>query len=244
MSVGPETSLQFDRAEIDSAASPAASCSQCKEQIVSIYYEASGNLLCERCQMQRTAPVTGVGAGRFARALLAGSGAAIAGALLYYGVSALTGYQFGLIAIVVGFAVGKAVRWGSNNRGGRRYQAIAIALTYLSIVGTYVPYVFKGLVEASKEESSVASTAKPSQPPAATEASAAEGGTAGQVFIAVAIFAGIVLIAPFLAGFENVIGLLIIAFGLFEAWKINRKVEEVINGPFRLGDQAAAPPSV
>ncbi len=54
----------------------------------------------------------------------------------------LTGYEFGLIAILVGYAVGIAVRRGSSGRGGWPYQLLAVGLTYASIVGSYLPLVF------------------------------------------------------------------------------------------------------
>ncbi len=46
--------------------------------------------------------------------------------------------------------------------------------------------------------------------------------------------------APFLAGVENIMGLIIIAIGMYEAWKLNRRVELVITGPHGL---AAAGPT-
>jgi hypothetical protein len=47
--------------------------------------------------------------------------------------------------------------------------------------------------------------------------------------------------APFMAGTSNIIGLLIIAFGLFEAWKINKRVAITMSGPFSV--TPVAPPS-
>src|SRR5215203_6073458 len=146
MSIPPATSLQFDHEETD--APQVVDCARCRERIVSVYYEVAGTLLCERCKFDRERAPEGSGVGRFGLAFIAGLGAAIAGSLLYFGVSALTGYEFGLIAIVVGFGVGKAVHWGSKARGGWRYQALAISLTYLSIVGTYVPTIFQELKAA------------------------------------------------------------------------------------------------
>jgi len=46
-----------------------------------------------------------------------------------------------------------------------------------------------------------------------------------------AIFA-IAAAASFLAGASNIIGLAIIAFGLWEAWKVNRRMDVEITGPF------------
>src|SRR6266566_11816 len=63
-------------------------------------------------------------------------GGAVVGAAVYFGIAALTGYEFGLVAIVVGLLVGGAVRKGSNGRGGRRYQLLAVFLTYTAVVVT------------------------------------------------------------------------------------------------------------
>ena len=43
--------------------------------------------------------------------------------------------------------------------------------------------------------------------------------------------ASLVLAIPFLAGAENIIGLIIIGIGLYEAWKFNRKPQISITGP-------------
>ncbi len=40
--------------------------------------------------------------------------------------------------------------------------------------------------------------------------------------------------APFLAGFENIIGIVIIGIGLYEAWKLNRRSTVAITGPHTL----------
>ncbi|HEU4886484.1 MAG TPA: hypothetical protein VFV49_01265, partial [Thermoanaerobaculia bacterium] len=242
MSIPPATSLQFDHEESD--APQIVDCSHCQQRILSEYYEVAGNLLCERCKLDREKAPEGSRFGRFGLAFIAGLGTAIAGSLLYYGITALTGYEFGLIAIVVGFGVGKAVHWGSKARGGWRYQALAVGLTYLSIVATYVPPVIQQI--AASGEAEAAAAAKPAAATSTTGTVAAASVTPaaaepqvdlGGLVMALALFAGIMLAAPFLAGFQNIIGLLIIAFGLFEAWKINRKSDQVVTGPFRLADR-------
>ena len=40
---------------------------------------------------------------------------------------------------------------------------------------------------------------------------------------------------PFLAGLKNIVGLVIIGFAMYEAWKINQKPKFVISGPFKIG---------
>jgi hypothetical protein len=112
--------LQFDQADYAQPPSELA-CAQCKRAITTSYYLAEDRALCGLCRNDLERALTsGTRVGRFARAIGAGTIAAFLGFLLYYGIAALTGYEFGLIAIVVGFAVGSAVRWGSNGRGGWR----------------------------------------------------------------------------------------------------------------------------
>jgi hypothetical protein len=46
--------------------------------------------------------------------------------------------------------------------------------------------------------------------------------------------------APFLAGLQNIIGLVIIGIGVYQAWKLNRRVPLVITGPHVLSSAGAA----
>jgi tetratricopeptide (TPR) repeat protein len=141
------TRLQFERAEYGEGAGEAPAddvlrCSSCQGELSHEYFEANGQPICERCRLDLERAVdAGSPLGRLLRALAAGAVAAALGAAIYYGVVALTGYEIGLIAIVVGYLVGAGVRWGGHARGGRPYQAIAAGLTYLAIVSTYVPFL-------------------------------------------------------------------------------------------------------
>lgn len=255
-------SLQFEHAEFDQAP-PQLKCSRCERPLLQSYYQINGDIACEACALTTDASSDqGSGLGRAVRATGAGFAAAVLGALLYYAVAALTGYEFGLIAVVVGFAVGSAVRWGARGRGGWRYQTLAIVLTYLAIVSTYVPYVFAASAEIEAEEAAAAAgnpaddDGDDGDHAAAAEKAAAAGvtgaaanasrpdGTAqpltgGQAAFALGVLILILCAAPFLAGFQNIIGLVIIGFGLFEAWKLNRREELVMTGPHPI----AAPPA-
>lgn len=82
---------------------------------------------------------------RVSTATALGFVAALGGSVLYFAVAALTQREFGLVAVVVGFMVGKAVRRGARGRGGWVYQTLAISLTYLAIVSTYVPRVARAV---------------------------------------------------------------------------------------------------
>ena len=214
----PTTDIQFDRAEFRGDQIPVV-CASCGAAIRSTYYQVGQAITCEQCRW-RADSETGAGSaiGRFVKAALLGVVAAALGAGLYYAVRALTGYEFGLIAVVVGLMVGAAVRMGSAQRGGVPYQLLAMFLTYASIVSTYIPYMVEGYREADR------ATRLPAR---------CSSSSCWSAVVAIA-FA-----APFLAGFENVIGIVIIGIGLYEAWKINRKPDRTVTGPFRIEDAAS-----
>jgi hypothetical protein len=263
------TELQFDRAEF--GGQPASqTCAACQQPIVDRYFDVNGQITCPTCR-ETIANVLEKSPGWTAPfiALAAGLAGGVVGALLYYAVLKLTGYEIGLIAIVVGLLVGRAVRWGSGGRGGRVYQVMAVAITYLAIVSTYVPFIIEGIQnnaaqEAALQTASADGTSTPPPAPGARTGSAANdtsssraavGGssaddapmTGGSVAVALVLLFLLLLATPFLAGLQNIIGLLIIGFALWEAWKSNRRVPLAIAGPFELapaggaGD-AAVPP--
>ena len=235
--------MQFDRADFVQPASEETVCAVCGEPLHGHYFDINGKMACERCRYGVEAALSQQGgAGGFVKAAFAGLGAAAAGSALYYAVREGTGYEFGLISILVGYAVGQAVRWGSRAKGGWVYQSLAIFLTYMAIVSTYVPAVFEEIgKQAGKEK---ATAAAPAQPGSASPASAKVSTTApvqekeiglGDVALGMGALFLFVLAIPFLAGLENLIGLAIIAFGLYEAWKLNRRTVLSISGPFQLG---------
>jgi hypothetical protein len=259
----PRGDLQFDKVEptAGSAAGP-ATCGSCQQPLASLYYQANGQPVCERCKaqleydrMSSSGPANLVRAGAF------GFLAAVAGGALWYAVRATTGYEIGLIAIVVGVMVGAAVRAGSRRRGGRLYQVLAVALTYFGICVQYVPDIVKAIREmpAPDHQAAVATPgaavpaaptsaavvpagAAPAVAPAPTVNAAATPATppsGSEMLLAVAGLLALAMAAPFLGGIQNVIGILIIGFALWEAWKINRHVPLQIEGPFRVAPPAS-----
>src|SRR5262245_1702224 len=157
----PKDTLQFDAAEpATTTTSGAPACVACQKTLTDTYHTVNDKLLCEACRRRIEADWTGGSASsRASRAFLLGLGGAIVGAGIYYAVLALTGYEIGLIAIVVGFLVGKGVRMGSGNRGGPGYQAMAMALSYLAIVATYIPLILKSVESETPNVVLVAITA-------------------------------------------------------------------------------------
>lgn len=221
--------LQLDRAEFDGTYGTA--CGACAKALTTEYYEANGVTVCaDCCEKLRAVGTTGTSLTRGMRALAAGAAAALAGSVLYYAILALSGYEFGLIAIVVGMVVGKAVNWGAHGRGGWRYQTMAIALTYLAIVSSYVPLIVS---QIGKQRVAAEASARPGETatPAQNQAADKAPPTAGGAIAAIAILIGLVLALPFLGGLENIMGMIIIGIGLYEAWKFNRKGRVTITGP-------------
>lgn len=134
--------LQFERAEFGAA--PAKACTGCHQPLAGDYYDVNGQPFCPACRTSLVqAHGAPPGAAAFGRALAVGLGAAAIGSTLYYLVDRLTGYQLGLVAIAVGFLVGRGVRWGTGGRGGVLYQVLAVALTYAAISCSFLPYVLE-----------------------------------------------------------------------------------------------------
>jgi hypothetical protein len=253
MSEEPKGELQFDRADFEGVTSSAL-CAGCTQAIQDVYYAVNGRVLCERCKTalaQATQP--GSRAARFLRATVYGLGAAAVGSGIWYAVRAITGYEVGIIAIAVGFMVGAAVRKGSNGRGGWRYQALAMFLTYASIVTAYVPDIVSEL--SKRGDANSASNAATVTPVAATEGKAAAEeeptpkasetpapARGGRGLLTLAIV-GVLLLAlafaaPFLGGFQNIMGIVIIGIGVYEAWKLNKRQPLVITGPHQVSPAA------
>jgi hypothetical protein len=196
------TALSFDKAEYAGPA-PEFACVACKQPIVDEYFQIGTAHVCPSCSeryLQHRAAESPWGL--FGKAAALGTAAAIVGALGWWAVRVAADMEIGIVAIAVGYLVGIAVRRGSGGRGGPRYQALAMFLTYTGIALNYVPTIVETLPEGAP----------------------------------VAMFLGAFAFSfaiPFLGGFRNAIGLLIIGFALYEAWKLNRGGELPLRGPFR-----------
>lgn len=156
-SSGDTPDLQFDRADFGDGTRAAAACVMCKQGIQGPYFEANGQVICATCRgLLAQAHGDDPGMRGVLLAIAAGLGVGAVGGLVYYAVFVLTNYEFALISVAIGFAVGKAVRWASNGRGGLKYQIIAVAITYVSIVGTYTPFIVAGMREGRVDAGPVA----------------------------------------------------------------------------------------
>jgi hypothetical protein len=246
--------LQFDQAEpAEEGASQELVCTGCKLEIGDNYYIINGNIVCPRCKdLAETTLVGGSRTGRVLRAAVYGSLAAAVGSFIWYEVAKLTGYQFSLIAIVIGLMVGFAVRKGCRGRGGWFYQGMAMFLTYFAIAVTNLPAVFQAIeeqqpkgkqtqaapvsvAEQRQESSSGADQPKSAEAPAPPRMDAA---AIGLGLLALFVLA---MISPFLYGFSGILGIVIIGIGLYEAWKINRRRAAEISGPFQISMHGREP---
>ncbi len=233
-----DSGLQFDKAELAGGAAAQAQCVVCQQLIGEEYFEVNGVLVCVPCKDRLVSELQGgSGLTRFSRAAVLGTLAAAVGAAAWYAIVKLTGYEIGLVAIGIGILVGWAVRRGADARGGWQYQALAMVLTYSAMVAYYVPFIVDGMRQNADESAASAPAVdddaggEAASLPVATAESA--GGPGAMIAAAVVVLA-IAFAAPFLAGFENFIGILILGFALYEAWKLNRRLNIVVSGPHKL----------
>ena len=160
--------LQFDRAveplPPPPEPAPQRTCTQCQAPIEGEYYHVNGATACPPCA--EAARVTDPPFTRRAtiRGLLFGLGAAIAGGIVYYLSIALTGFEIGLVAILVGYMVGWAIKKGAYGRGARRLQVSAVVLTYFAIGLGYVPLMLRSSPAHAGHLSSSAVHEQPGSP--------------------------------------------------------------------------------
>lgn len=193
--------IQFDRAEFSQV--PERVCSSCKAQLEGEYFAINQQTYCRNCADQVRQMLAGQGSGivRFLQAILLGTGAALLGTAVYAAIMIFADSEWALVSIAIGWFVGAAVRRGSKGRGGWRYQLLAAFLTYTAICAAY------GVAIWHQTE--------------AVERSA-------QMLIGI-IITGYAI--PFLGGAENIIGILIVGFGVWQAWKMNSPIRLEITGP-------------
>ena len=206
----PANDLQFQRAEPLTASGAAIRrCAACQQIVPDKYYHAQGQVVCPTCAERIKAGQQAPPTSSLFRAFLYGLGAAVAGCAIYAAVSIATGYEFALMAIVVGVMVGKAIRYASHGLGGRPQQILAVALTYFGITTSYVPVAIHSW-----------STHTP-------------GASIAQVDWLHLM--GLSLAAPFLSigsGISGLLTLFIIFVGLAQAWKLTRASDILILGPY------------
>jgi hypothetical protein len=263
--------LQFDRvvgagAPDDASRSAGVVCANCGTAIATEYFHVGAHPVCAPCRdLVQASVATPRGWGALVKAAVYGVGAAIAGAIIYYAVIAITGWQIGIVAILIGYMVGYMVRKGAGGKGGRRFQIVALVLTYWSVGLAYSPMALEG--DAKDEKNAVSQTdssrAAPrdssaavrsdssiTSAPAATtrNAKATPHEGAGRVLL---VGIGAILLLTFVLPVLMVVGSLpsglisaiIIFIGLRQAWRMTAAPVLSVSGPYKVGAGPSSAPA-
>lgn len=70
----------------------------------------------------------------YAMALVGGTVGGVLGALVWWGFTVVTNIAFGLVAVVIGIAVGKGVVWLSGHKRHLNLQIMAVVISLLSFI--------------------------------------------------------------------------------------------------------------
>jgi len=232
-------------------------CASCNQPIVSEYYRVNGAMVCPTCTSSAQGALPRDTHGAFTRAVLFGCGAALLGLILYSAFGIITGLVIGYLSLAVGFLVGKAMMMGSKGIGGRRYQIVAVLLTYAAVSMSAIPIAIamrsKQDRELSEQRQRLAEQQHRSpagQQPGNESGEGSSEGLSDQSKMsaesaehprmgfaaAVGYLALIGLASPFLDLQDPVhgfIGLIILLVGIRIAWQITAARMPEISGPFQ-----------
>lgn len=245
--------LQFDRVVHADPAATRLQCASCSAPVVDTYYHVAGQELCARCGATRlhdAAPDRR--ASTMLRAILFGLGACVVGAVAYWAVMKYLDLEIGLVAIAIGFFVGRAIARATGGRSARRHRILAVALTYTAVGLAYAPFAFEGVkgkhaLRAGTDSSAASTlTTSTSSPTTAASAPAARGAEdreaartrkvpAATVALEMGALLVFVLALPLMgalsSGAGGILSVLIIGFGMRQAWKVSAASNVTVTGP-------------
>lgn len=222
---GESQTPQFATAEY-AANAPALKCAACKGPIGGSYFQVKGAPICPACTEKIRAQIPRDTHAAFMRALLLGIAGALVGLALYVTFALSTGLVIGWASVAVGYIVGKAMHLGSRGVGGRRYQIMAVLLTYLAVSMSAVPIA----IEQSRQHQAHGQSAEAAAQPRARMSYGKAMATLAWVGIASPILE---LQDPV----NGLLGLIILFVGLRFAWQFTASRWAKISGPY---DAAAA----
>ena len=210
---------QFATAEL-APDGPKMACAACKRPINGSYFLINRAQVCAECTRKIQDQIPKDTHAAFVRAVLFGVAGAIAGFALYVIFALATGLVIGFVSLAVGFIVGKAMNFGSRGVGGRRYQVVAVLLTYLAVSMSAVPIAIhqRGARQAQTQSADAA---------AARGADTNIGKTLG-------VLALLGIASPFLDLADPVhglIGLVILFVGIRFAWRFTAGRTFDVTGP-------------
>jgi hypothetical protein len=210
---------QFATAEYASNAA-SLTCAGCRSPIVGPYFKINGTPACRECtqKVEEQTPTDSHAA--FVRALMFGIAGALVGFALYVAFALITGLVIGFVSLAVGFIVGKAMSLGSRGVGGRRYQIVAVLLTYLAVSMSAVPIA---LYEVRHNRAQ-----------AQTSETSAQHGERMSVGKAIGVLALLGIGSPLLElqnPTQGIIGLIILFVGMRFAWRFTAGRAVNVTGP-------------
>jgi hypothetical protein len=218
-------------------------CQFCHQPIGLAYYRANAAMACPGCAESMRGELAKDTHAAFMRAILFGVGAAILGLILYATFAIVTGIVIGYAALAVGWLVGKAMVKGSNGVGGRRYQLVAILLTYAAVSMAAIPVMIDYARKHPRELQThrKAANADDLDGSAASQPAKARSEGSRGIGLALAQLALWGLASPFLELFGDpvggLIGLVILWVGMRFAWRFTAGRPMEIFGPFENSPQ-------
>ena len=210
--------------------SPAMACAACKRPINGPYFKINGAQACASCTNKIRAQIPPDTHAAFVRALLFGIAGAVLGFALYVIFALATGLVIGFVSLAVGFIVGKAMNLGSRGVGGRRYQLVAVLLTYLAVSMSAVPIAIHQIREQHRAQ-------------AQTSDSPAPHPEHVNVVKAIGLLALLGIASPLLElrdPVHGIIGLVILFVGIRFAWRFTAGRTLNVSGPHTPSTVAAA----
>jgi uncharacterized protein (DUF983 family) len=219
MKAGEPQTPQFATAEY-SPNTAAMKCAACRQPISGSYFQIRSAPVCSACTEKLRAQIPKDTHAAFVRALLFGIGGAILGLVLYVTFAVATGLIIGWVSVAVGYIIGKAMHMGSRGVGGRRYQVVAVLLTYFAVSMSAVPIA----IEQSRLHHRSQAQEMTTQPEAPVDLART-----------VAILAWLGTASPILAlqdPMHGLIGLVILFVGLRFAWQFTAGRTLNVSGPY------------
>ena len=238
--------LQFQHAEpiapADAAPRVGPECVACHQLTGESYFHAQGQTVCPHCatqirDIQQKPPTSAL-----LKAAIYGAAAAFGGFLIYVLVAILFNLEIGIIAVLVGWMVGAAIRRASNGLGGRPQQILAVTLTYFAISTSYIPVmIYQYWKSPAGQQRIKTGGEKQTQPEQTAPMKSGErnlGVSIGAFLFSVLLLAAV---GPFLAlqgaFISGAISLFILFIGMQRAWRMTGRTDIVLSGPYAVDAQ-------
>lgn len=218
---------QFATAEY-ATNSQGSKCAVCKKTISGAYFKIKGAPVCAGCTEKIRAQIPRDSHAAFVRSLLFGIGGAVIGFALYVVFALATGLIIGYVSLAVGYIVGKAMHMGSGGIGGRRYQVVAVLLTYFAVSLSAIPIA----IEQSRAHHAREQAAATGTQPAATATQPATPVNVGKAVVMLALLGIASPILELQDPVQGLIGLVILFVGLRFAWRFTAARTVSISGPY------------